>query len=122
MFKFVQINYDELKEIYTSDKWILNWLIIDKKYIKGCEKILTQNNEFVGLIYYSISPHPMIAKFEIIDAKKKQGYGKAVIQQFLKEYPYCFELFPFGEENVMFWEKCGFKGNHLGMTYKYEIN
>ena len=45
----------------------------------------------------------MIAKFEIIDAKKKQGYGKAVIQQFLKEYPYCFELFPFSEENVVCW-------------------
>ena len=44
MFKFVQINYDKLKDIYTNDKRTLNWLIIDEKYIKGCEKILTQNN------------------------------------------------------------------------------
>ena len=122
MFKFIQINYDELKQIYNSDKWMLNWLIIEEEHIKGCEKILTQNNELIGLIYYSTSPYPMIAKFEIIETKKNQGYGKAIIQQFLKKYPFCFELIPFSEENVLFWEKCSFVGNHLGMTYKYEIN
>ena len=93
MFKFVQINYDELKQIYHSDKWMLNWLIIEEEHIKGREKILTQNNELIGLIYYSTSPYPMIAKFEIIETKKNQGYGKAIIRQFLKNTLFALKLF-----------------------------
>ena len=103
--------------IYKSQKWELDWSIIDKNFIKGCEKILTSTNEFIGLIYYSLGKNPMIGKFETFENKKRQGYGKAIINQFLKEHPCHFELFPFSEENVFFWKKCGFEGNHLGMIF-----
>ena len=118
MFKFIQLSYEELQDIYYRQKWVLNWLIIDKNFIEGCEKILTNDNELLGLIYYDLENIPKIAKFEICENKKRKGFGKKVIKEFLRIHPLQFEIIPISDEVTIFWKKCGFIGNHFGMTYK----
>ena len=122
MFNFVQITYEELQDIISSDKWEIPFHLIERDYIKGCEKILDSSGNLVAMIYYYYEDrfgYFMISQFEVLKKYRRLGYGKLIIKEFANNHNYPLALLPLDDESENFWLSCGFvyDGPHYGLFY-----
>lgn len=122
MFKFINIDYEELLHIYQIYNWSLGWSIIEPNQIQLCEKILSDDKKLMGLIAYHIENELCyIDKFEVLQNSRNNGLGKEIIKQFINIHCCDIELLPLGEDSERFWKKCGFVGDKFLLEYKYNI-
>ena len=122
MFKFVQITYEELQEIISSYKWGIPFHLIDRSYIKGCEKILDSSGNLIAMIYYYYEErfeYFMISQFEVLEKYRRLGYGKSIIKEFANNHKYPLALLLLDDESEKFWLSCGFvyDGPHYGLFH-----
>lgn len=114
MFIFEKCSYDELQNIrHKEDLLLSGWQLLEKEYIDETEKIYDEDGRMVALInYYFLNESKermMIALFEVFKTYRNKGFGKKIIDYFLKDYCGEVHLEPSGEESASFWKQCGFE-------------
>lgn len=101
--------YEEIRKLKSEHLLTLLWEEPEK-----CEKIQKYEIDNRPMAFIKTAPDPdkeqtiWIKEFEVIVPKKRQGYGKKAIAEYLNGADVDVSIQATNKDTQLFWGKCGF--------------